>query len=84
MLQFKSMLLLALGAMFGVTNAIQEFGACARAFECTTYCSTRGFNDRVCKMVEFDDSPMIDGTQKSNKRVCLCSESREFPLLPLF
>jgi len=61
----------------GQLSAVQEYRACENSFQCTTYCSHKGFNDRVCKTVTVDESPNIDGSLLVNRRVCLCSESSE-------
>ncbi|KAH7644782.1 guanine nucleotide-binding protein g alpha subunit [Dermatophagoides farinae] len=63
--------------MLEMAQAIQEYRACENSFQCTTFCNNKGFNDRVCKTVTVDESPNIDGTALVNRRVCLCSESKE-------
>ncbi|CAG2173608.1 unnamed protein product, partial [Oppiella nova] len=37
----------------------------------------KGFNDSVCKTITVDESPNIDGTNPVNRRVCLCSDTKE-------
>ncbi|XP_054158781.1 uncharacterized protein LOC128957090, partial [Oppia nitens] len=59
------------------TGAIQEYRACENSFQCTTFCSAKGFNDRVCKTITVDESSNIDGSQLVNRRVCLCSDTKE-------
>lgn len=61
----------------GQLTAIQEYAACEDSFQCTTYCKLKGFNDRVCKTITVDESFSIDGSQLVNRRVCLCSDTKE-------
>jgi hypothetical protein len=69
--------LAVLSLYIGEILAIQEYRACENSFQCTTFCSAKGFNDRVCKTITVDESPNIDGTNPVNRRVCLCSDTKE-------